>query len=302
MGARLLQVGIINHADDQGRMKANPIYLRAQIFPYDDISPKQIQEWLELMAKNGTIILYEVDSRLYVQLTNWWRYQSLQYAQPSQYPRPSGWLDRIRRTLTKGMIVTCNWQRVNGEPIEDTCDMDGNALNGHKPVGQSGATNIPAQPVPPDDLPYATPEDEQETTVNSGECSPESSPEGTNKLNITKLNITKLNENTTAPPMAVVVDCGSVFRLWENNMPGSLTPIITEELGELVDTYGVPEVELAINLAVKANKRNVRYVRGILVKRAEGDDRIKNKDTPVPIAVGVSGNVSLGLSSMRAPL
>lgn len=81
-------------------------------------------------------------------------------------------------------------------------------------------------------------------------------------------------------------------------MPGSLTPIITEELGELVDTYGVPEVELAINLAVKANKRNVRYVRGILVKRAEGDDRKKAAPT-VPIPVGVSGDLGFSMNTVR---
>jgi len=133
MGARLLQIGIINHADDQGRMKANPVYLRAQIFPYDDISPKQIKEWLDIMAANDTIILFDADGRAYLQLTNWWKYQALQYAQPSQCPRPAGWKDRIRRTLTKGLIVTCNWQKVNGEPLEDTCDMDGKALPGRKP-------------------------------------------------------------------------------------------------------------------------------------------------------------------------
>ena len=195
MGARLLQIGIINHADDQGRMKANPIYLRAQIFPYDDISPKQIQEWLDLMAKNGTVILYEVDSRLYVQLVNWWRYQSLQYAQPSQYPRPAGWRDRIRRTLTKGMIVTCNWQKVNGEPIEDTCDQDGNALNGRKPdSGHRG----PSTPPPPDTNPYYTPEETVYDSRDSGEYSGESTPEVTNKLNIPKL-----NENITQTTSAL---------------------------------------------------------------------------------------------------
>ena len=113
MGARLLQLGIINHADDQGRMKANPIYLRAHVFPYDEIAPQQVQQWLELMHSNDTIILYEAEGRQYLQLVNWWRYQSLQYAQPSQYPRPCGWRDRIRKTLTKGVIVTCNWLKVN---------------------------------------------------------------------------------------------------------------------------------------------------------------------------------------------
>ncbi len=34
--ARLLQIGLINLADDQGRIKAHPSYLRSQLFPYDE--------------------------------------------------------------------------------------------------------------------------------------------------------------------------------------------------------------------------------------------------------------------------
>lgn len=189
MGARLLQIGIINHADDQGRMKANPIYLRAQVFPYDDVSPKQIHEWLTLMATNDTIILYEVDGRAYLQLTNWWKYQALQYAQPSQFPRPAGWKDRIRRTLTKGFIVTCNWQKVNGEPLEDTCDQDGKALPGRKPRKDSPA------PTPEADA-HNTPDETCDNGDDSGDYSGESTPEHTIELNLTKLNENRKEENT----------------------------------------------------------------------------------------------------------
>lgn len=188
MGARLLQIGIINHADDQGRMKANPVYLRAQIFPYDDISPKQIKEWIDLMADNGTVILYDVDGRAYLQLTNWWKYQALQYAQPSQCPRPAGWKDRIRRTLTKGLIVTCNWQKVNGEPLEDTCDMDGKALPGRKPKKDA-----------PEPTPNNTPDDAVDDSVDSGDYSGESTPEDTIELNLTKLN-ENIDEDESAVP------------------------------------------------------------------------------------------------------
>jgi hypothetical protein len=182
MGARLLQLGIINHADDQGRMKANPTYLRAQVFPYDDVAPQQVQQWLILMVENDTIILYEAEGRQYLQLVNWWKYQSLQYAQPSQHPRPAGWKDRIRRTLTKGLIVTCNWQKVNGEPIDDTCDMDGKALLGRKPKRDKENDDSPTTKS------GNTPEDAEESYGYSGEYSGECLAEGTIELNLTKLN------------------------------------------------------------------------------------------------------------------
>lgn len=151
MGAQLLQIGMINHADDQGRIKAHPVYLSKTIFPYsEEVSTGDIKKWLGLLFDNETIVLYEADGKQYAQMTNWWKYQSLQYAQPSEYPRPVGWQDRVRYTLTKGYIVTCNWMKVNGETVTDTCDMDGNPLpksgNGNAPPPPSRPPNQPVDP------------------------------------------------------------------------------------------------------------------------------------------------------------
>ncbi|MBK8113242.1 MAG: hypothetical protein IPK44_01335 [Candidatus Accumulibacter sp.] len=123
--ARLLAIGIINQADDQGRGKAHPVYLRSQVFPYDDVTAGQVAEWLGMVATNETILLYQVDGKDYYQIINWWSYQSHQYAMPSQYPKPDGWKDRIRKVYTKGLIVTCNWITVNGDHSPDTCDEQG---------------------------------------------------------------------------------------------------------------------------------------------------------------------------------
>lgn len=43
MLARLVWVGLISNADDEGRGKANTAYLKSQLFPYDDeLSLKKI--------------------------------------------------------------------------------------------------------------------------------------------------------------------------------------------------------------------------------------------------------------------
>lgn len=126
--ARLLQLGIINMVDDQGRTKAHPAYLRSQIFPYDDVSLEDMSRWLQLMATNGTVILYQVDGKEYLQLVNWWEYQNLQYASPSEYPRPGGWRDRIRYNSKGHVILTHNWTTVGGELLQDLCDENGNPL------------------------------------------------------------------------------------------------------------------------------------------------------------------------------
>ncbi len=134
--ARLLQIGMINHADDQGRGKAHPSLLRAQIFPYDDVTLSDVLDWLRLVEGNGTIMLYSVDGKDYYQMCNWWQYQAHQYAMPSDYPKPQGWSDRIRKTLTKGQIVTCNWILSNGTRSPDTCDEQGRLIQVNNQVNE----------------------------------------------------------------------------------------------------------------------------------------------------------------------
>lgn len=171
--ARLLQIGIINHADDQGRIKAHPLYLAKEIFPYDRVTPTQISKWLEQIAANGTILLYASEGKQYAQLTKWWEYQALQYAAPSEYPAPPDWMDRIRRTATKGVIVTYNWTLTNGVTVEDTCDDHGKPLP-PKPKAKSSLSSTSTPPV----------NGNGNSPVNPPVDSPESPPEHSIELNL----------------------------------------------------------------------------------------------------------------------
>ncbi len=163
--ARLLQIGIINHADDQGRIKAHPAYLRSQIFPYDDVAIDDITKWLQLITQNGTAIIYEVDGKEYLQLVKWWDYQSLQYASPSEYPAPGAWLDHIRFNAkgAPNLVLTFNWTTTKGDTLPDTCDARGNPPS--YPPGALGGDQASAPVAPP------------------------------NQLNLTKLNTTKNKSN-----------------------------------------------------------------------------------------------------------
>ncbi len=154
--ARLLLMGIVTSADDQGRGKAHPALLRSLVFPYDDVSLTDICDWLALIETNGTVRLYTVIDKEYYQLLNWWQYQAHQYARPSEFPRMPGWRDRVRYTLTKGLIVTCNWTLNSGQVTANTCDEDGRLL------GAMGFT--PPLPMP-EAAPEAAPETPAETPV-----------------------------------------------------------------------------------------------------------------------------------------
>lgn len=204
MGAQLLQIGMINHADDQGRVKANPLYLSKAIFLYnEEVTLADIRKWLELLHANGTILLYAIEDKQYAQHANWWKYQTLQYAQPSEYPRPEGWQDRIRRTVTKTLIATCNWVKVNGEPVPDTCDMDGKLL--------PGRPGRPAPPFTPESNPPSPNGASPYLPDDSGEYSPDDLPDdsgerATYSTNLTELNLTKGEGIDTGTPARVSAD------------------------------------------------------------------------------------------------
>lgn len=179
--ARLLQIGIINHADDQGRVKANPLYLAKEIFPYDRVTPANVAKWLDLIAANGTVTVYLVDGKQYAQLTKWWEYQSLQYAAPSEHPTPPNWKDRIRRTATKMVIVTYNWTLTNGVTVPDTCDERGRPLAPKPKIPISP----PSTSTPPVNANGQSPD-------NSPLDSPESSPDDSiYSFNLIELNLTE---------------------------------------------------------------------------------------------------------------
>jgi hypothetical protein len=125
---RLLQIGMISIADDQGRLKAHPLYLAKEIFPYDHIEIIDVSKWLELMVENGTILLYTVEGKQYAQFLNWWEYQAMQFAKSSSYPRPEGWTDCIRFNGKGNQMMVCNWTTPKGERMLDTCDQEGKPL------------------------------------------------------------------------------------------------------------------------------------------------------------------------------
>lgn len=234
--ARLLQIGIITLADDQGRLKANPAYLRSQVFPYDDVLLSDIEEWLDLMSRNETIQVYTVNGKTYLQLLRWWDYQSLSFAWASAHPRPIGWHDRLRFTRS-GTTYTCNWISAKGDALPNTCDENGN------PLSPSGA---------PHGNPHGAP----------------SEPSNLTKLNLTTSSPYPLTDTETHME---AVAMAAVFDEYAENMPNAkITPVIRKELADLVGTYGDELVLWAITEAVTTGGKSIKYIRKTLENRANG--------------------------------
>jgi hypothetical protein len=87
--ARLLFMGLISQADDEGRLKGHPSLLRSIIFPYDhDITLPQLDDWLTLLSADNRKLItrYEVDNQKYIFIRNFKKHQTINKPQKSKLP------------------------------------------------------------------------------------------------------------------------------------------------------------------------------------------------------------------------
>ena len=75
--AKLLYVGMITLADDDGRLIANPSYLRGQIFTYDDIPIDEVLKLRKIIEEEGLIIVYSILGNDYIEHPKWLEYQRI---------------------------------------------------------------------------------------------------------------------------------------------------------------------------------------------------------------------------------
>jgi hypothetical protein len=111
---RDLWQGLIATADDQGRMPGTPAYIRSVVWPYDDLSIREVEDDLNAIVSAGNIVQYEFDGCWYIQIVNWWKYQSSQWAAPSDYPARSDWQDRVRYHGKGNKLITLSWDKPGG--------------------------------------------------------------------------------------------------------------------------------------------------------------------------------------------
>lgn len=87
--ARLLFVGLITQADDDGRLVAEPALLRAQIFPYDhDLDLDTIATWLLELERERLLVLYMHGRERFAALPSWHRHQKINRKTESRIPEP----------------------------------------------------------------------------------------------------------------------------------------------------------------------------------------------------------------------
>jgi len=73
-------------------------------------------------------------------------------------------------------------------------------------------------------------------------------------------------DDGSSEEVPAVKKLGAVHKCWQQNMPGTLTPIIVGQINDLIDEYGPDSMLRAIEVAVNANVRTMRYIKGVLSK------------------------------------
>jgi hypothetical protein len=86
--ARLMLLGLISSADDEGRFVATTSAIAGYVFPHDQLSAATIRRWRDEIAKAGIIELYRVDVLEYGYFPHWKQHQRISKPQPSLIPAP----------------------------------------------------------------------------------------------------------------------------------------------------------------------------------------------------------------------
>lgn len=116
--ARYLFVMLITQADDDGRMRGNPAFVRAHCLPYDDVTLQQVDDWLDELSAGGFLTRYTVESERYVALNAWHRNQRIDKPRASQIPDASrGFVEASKNG--RGAVADASETDMEGEGERD---------------------------------------------------------------------------------------------------------------------------------------------------------------------------------------
>ena len=86
--ARLIFIGLLIFADDYGVVKGNSRWLKARIFPYDDIPLEMFEGWLLELTDLGIIAPFTASEETYLYIRNFTKHQVIDRPSKSRNPEP----------------------------------------------------------------------------------------------------------------------------------------------------------------------------------------------------------------------
>ncbi len=86
---RLMFVGLITIADDEGRLAASAASLQGALYPNDsDVTPRLVKKWRDgIVEKVRNVQMYAHEGVEYLSFSRWERYQKPSHPTPSKFPK-----------------------------------------------------------------------------------------------------------------------------------------------------------------------------------------------------------------------
>lgn len=100
--ARLLYTWIIAHADDEGRLKGNPEYIKATVVPMTNYSFKKIGAYIEEIKVQELIYYWEVNNEWFIEFVKWKEFQKIRKSRFTPSLLPSFPVKKDNQKMTIG--------------------------------------------------------------------------------------------------------------------------------------------------------------------------------------------------------
>lgn len=87
--AKILYIGTITIADDDGKLKGNSLLLKGQVFPLDEkVTSEHVRQYLNELVKAKLVNFYKIENQYFIQHPNWKKFQVLRkdLYKPSSIP------------------------------------------------------------------------------------------------------------------------------------------------------------------------------------------------------------------------
>ncbi len=125
---RLTFSGLWCYADKLGRLEDRPKFLKAMIFPYDNVD---MEKQLQSLCKKPFIIRYEVDGKPLIQIINWEKHQKPHHTEADSKFPPAPPLKEIIKGMGMEKQLDPSLKLENGEiPVKIPSAMKSIGYNG----------------------------------------------------------------------------------------------------------------------------------------------------------------------------
>lgn len=127
--ARLLFIGMWNFVDDNGVHKASLVRLKAEVFPCDELTVKDIEKLVFELIQHELLIEYIVNDTSYWIVTGWKKHQRID--KPTfRYPLPQSGLKIIDDNSTTIPGIINDFSKISNQPLDNSSATEWNGGEG----------------------------------------------------------------------------------------------------------------------------------------------------------------------------